>query len=398
MMRNLVRVLAGIVLVLAVLWGGTWWYVQERLRDGLLNYAARNNTEDGSNTLSYGSITTGTNPFTASAAMNDVRWTVKPPAPAAPMVITYAQTGLSIDMFNPLVLHLLFPNRLDISASQGSVSVTFGNSSGSARLDPRALFNRQVYPLTNWNDSAQDISVLADGAIEFLHIDGVSTTGSIHEAATPDQTALVAHESADNISLPHWVVSKWQLPFDGKVNHLQFDLTASGPCDWSALVQQISVPQLNTHDKSKALLQAVHDWAAKGGNAKASLVLAIGPTTLNASTNVAFDSNAQPSGTANVTANHLDSFTAALTTAYPPLQQSIAGLEGRYSSYLTTNAADGQALNLHIAYSKDGVLVNGARVADMPPIDWNALENASVPDVAPPVPQASGDGSGAASP
>jgi hypothetical protein len=396
-MRNMARLLACIVLVLAVAWGGLWWYVQERLRDGLVSYAERHNAADGSNTLSYSSIKTGLNPLTASAIMQNVRMTIQPPNTDTQLAASYAQVGLSIDAFNPSVLHVLLPDRLDISTPRGSITITSGSIAGSANLDPRALFNRKIYPLTGGSSSAQDVAVLADGSIEILHIDHINVAETVQDAAGPSQTAMTVQEAIDNIALPNWVISRWQLPFDGRISHVQIGLTASGPLDWSALLQQLNTPQQSIQDRNKMLLQKLHGWASQGGNAKASLQLAIGPTTLNASGNVVFDSDAQPSGTADVTADHLDSFTAALTSAYPPLQQSIAGIEGRYSSYLSTSAASGQILNIHAAYGKDGVLVNGTKQADMPPLDWNALENASVPGTSLPLPQAPGDGSGAAS-
>jgi hypothetical protein len=396
-MRNVARLSASIVLVLAVAWGGLWWYVQDRLRDGLVNYAARNNAADGSSTLSYGSITTGLNPLTASATMQNVRMTIQPLKSNTQLAASYAQVGLSIDAFNPFVLHVLLPNRLDISTPRGSITVTSGSIAGNAKLDPRALFDRQIYPLTGGNSSAQDVAVLADGTIEILHIDRISVAETVQDATSSSQTAMTIQEAIDNIALPNWVISRWQVPFGGRISHMQIGLTASGPIDWSALLQQLDMPQQSIQDRNKMLLQNLHGWASQGGNAKASLLLAIGPTTLNAGGTMAFDSNAQPGGTADITADNLDSFTAALTAAYPPLQQSIAGIEGRYSSYLSTSAASGQTLNIHIAYGKDGVLVNGTKQADMPPLDWNALENASVPGASLPIPQAPGDGSGAAS-
>jgi hypothetical protein len=260
------------------------------------------------------------------------------------------------------------------------------------------LFNRRIYPLTGGSSTLQDIAVLADGAIEILHIDRISVTETVQDAPGPSQTAMTIQEAIDNIALPNWVISRWQLPFGGRISHVQIGLTASGPIDWSALLQQLDTSQQSVQGRNKMLLQILHGWASQGGNAKANLQLAIGPTTLNAGGSVVFDSNAQPSGTAAITADHLDSFTAALTTAYPPLQQSIAGIEGRFSSYLTTSADSGQTLNVHVTYGKDGVLVNGTKQADMPPLDWNALENAPVSGTTPAIPQAPGDGSGAASP
>jgi hypothetical protein len=187
------------------------------------------------------------------------------------------------------------------------------------------------------------------------------------------------------------VVLLGHVPFGGKIAHVGYSVTASGPADWSGLMDQMHSGQLSQQARQQLLVRTAHQWAAAGGNAKASLNLVVGPTTLNASGAVVFDATAQPGGTATVSADHLDAFTAAITNAYPELAQSIAQIETQLSPYLTTTDAGGQVLNMQVVYGKAGVVVNGSRKADMPPLDWTKLENPPAP-----VPVASGDGSGAA--
>ena len=57
--------------------------------------------------------------------------------------------------------------------------------------------------------------------------------------------------------------------------------------------------------------------------------------------------------------------------------------------YLSASSAGGQELNIHATYGSGGVMVNGKKAAEMPPLDWSLLT--SLPPA-----QAPGDGSGAA--
>jgi hypothetical protein len=183
------------------------------------------------------------------------------------------------------------------------------------------------------------------------------------------------------------------VPFGNNIKEIGFSAALSGPvpADWKQQIAAYRAAALGP-DKNKIIVQNLHNWALQGGTGTAGLTLAIGPSTLNANGNLAFDANAQPNGTADITADHLDAFTATLTGAVPQLQEDISSAEAVLSPYLSTTAAGGQVLNAHVVYGKAGVLVNGARKADMPPLDWAALENPPAPAV-----QAPGDGSGAAS-
>ena len=392
-MRNMARWVAGIVLVLAVAWGGTWWYAQQRLRDMLVSYAAGHTTADGSSTLTYDNITTGHDPLAASATLHDLRWNLQMPGSAAPLIISEAQLRLSLSAFNPNILNIGLPRRLDIAFPEGTINISFGGIAARAGVDPLALFNRNAYPLTSQTVQMRDVAISADSSFQVLTIGHLAMRESWRNAAGPDQTALALKDRLENLAIPSWVAAKWNVPFGGRLSNAALDITLSGPASWASFMQHLYTTPQNTYAKRKLLMATLHDWAQKGGKANASLQLAIGPSTLNATADVAFDNKAQPNGTAAVTVDHLDSFVAALTTAYPQLQQSIGTIEGKYSSYLTTSATDGQVLTLHVAYGQNGILLNGTKVEDLPPLDWTALENGPAASA-----QAPGDGSGAASP
>jgi hypothetical protein len=145
--------------------------------------------------------------------------------------------------------------------------------------------------------------------------------------------------------------------------------------------------------QEELLIPVVRKWAAAGGTGKLALNVLIGPSTIKASGNLAFDANLQPTGTADVSADRLGAFTTALTNSYPELQDDVAQAEAELSPYIGNTPQGGQTLTLHVTYGAGSVSINGQKVAAMPTLDWNTLENP------PSVPlQAPGDGSGAASP
>ena len=205
-MRGMARLAASVILVLAVAWGGLWWYAEGRLHDMLAAYAARLTTADGTSTLNYDNISVGMSPLTASATLNNVRWNLQPAGTNAQSVITLAHVSAWIDAFDPLVMHIGLPDRIDISTSRGAASVTFGATAISYRLEPATLFNRNIYPVTSGTLMFHDIDVLAGGgAMQFLHIDDITVQSSLNAGAGPNQTAMEVTESIDGMALPGWV-------------------------------------------------------------------------------------------------------------------------------------------------------------------------------------------------
>ncbi len=390
-MRSMAKWAAAVVLVVAIGWGGLWWYAEARLHDALTSYAGQLTTQDGLSAFSYDSISRGTDPLIASATLNNVRWNLAVPDPGESGTINLPYVTSWIDVFNPLVMHVGLPSHIVVTTPRGMLDVTFGSFAYSIGLAPRALFNTRVYALTNQNLAISDLD-LAIASLHFpvLHIDSITGRETINAGAGPGQVELSGEDSIDGVTLPPALVALAHVPFDGKITHIGFGLTLSGPLDMAALMQHAGPAQIGSPDRTKLVIQALHQWAAHGGHGKASLTVNIGPTGLEAGGNVAFDAQSQPNGTADVTADHLDAFTAALTSAYPQMQQSVVNMETQLSPYLTTSASAGQSLKVAIVYGKPGVVVNGTRMGDLPPIDWTALTNP------PPPAQAPGDGSGAA--
>lgn len=394
MMRSIARWAGAVVLVLVVAWGGLWWYTESRLHDMLATYAKLQSTSDGLSVVEYDGISNGTNPLAASATIHNLRWSLNTAGTDIPVAVGMAQIKVWIDAFNPLVMHIGLPNRIFVTTPQVTASINFDSIAASAGLDPRALVNRNIYALTSQTLAIHNLDVVAGAAnIPLLHVDDINGHETFNPAAGPGQIALAGQDSFDGVTLAPMLVLLGHVPFGGTITHIGFNVTLSGPADWSGLIEKLHGTQISQQARQELLIQAAHHWAAQGGSGKASLILVVGPSTLNANGSVVFDSNAQPSGTADVTADHLDAFTAAITGAYAKLAPNIAQIETELSPYLSATDTGGQVLNVHVVYGKPGIMVNGSRKADMPPIDWNTLENPPSP-----VAQAPGDGSGAAAP
>ncbi len=329
--------------------------------------------------------------------LNNLLVTIQPNPAAAPVSLTLPSFTLRVEAVNPLLLHLDWPSQMNVNTSRANVAITFGSISQTETIDLRAVLAHDIYPFTAFDYEASNINFLASsGSLLMLHIDGFTGHGTLNRTAGADATMYSYTDTIDGIAISPLLTRLASVPFGGKITRLGLTMNVSGPAaaNWQALMTQINaVPETDRADRDKILLQAIHDWAAQGGSANAKVNLAVGPSTLNADGSVKFDANVQPQGTANLTADHLDAFSAAVVNAYPQLQSAVNGMEARLSPYLSSTDAGGQTLTLHVTYGHGNVAINGQAATALPPLDWTLLENPP-----PPPAQAPGDGSGAAAP
>lgn len=391
-MRTIIKTILTLAILVLIGWFGLWWYAQTRLQSGIESWVARVQSQ-GTVKITYDSITRGTSPLAASVTLNNVAATLQPTPSAAPIPVTLPSLGLRIDAANPLVMHIVLPGQINVSTPRADLAITFGSSSFAEKLDLHAALAHQPNPFTSSDAAASNINILASsGSLLILHIDSLAAHGTYNRSAGANGMALSASETLDGIALSPLLTRLASIPFGGKLTQLAASFNISGPvpADLPALIAQFNaIPDTDTKAQSKLALQSLHDWAAQGGNADASLTLVLGPTTLNAGGSVKFDANAQPSGAASLTADHLDALTAAITNAYPQTQDDINNIEAHLSPDLSSSATGGQTLTLQVTYGNGSATVNG-QTHPLPPINWNQLEN-------PPTP-APGDGSGAAIP
>jgi hypothetical protein len=344
--------------------------------------------------VAYDTLTRGTSPLAARVNLTNLLITVQPDPNVAPVSIALPSVALEIDAADPLLLHTDLPNQVNISTSRGDFAITFGSISQTQKLDLHALLAPEIEPFNTGDINASNINVLASsGSLLVLHIDDYTGHAAFNRKAGTSQTAFNCVETLKGISLSPLLTRLASIPFGGRITQVGLTMNASGPVpgNLQALMAQYNaVPVDDKANREKIVFQVLHDWAAQGGKADGQLNLAVGPSTLDAGGDVSFDAKAQPQGKADVTADHLDAFSTAITNAYPDAQSVINEAQARLSPYLSSTDTGGQTLTMHVIYGSGAVNINGQQVSDMPPLDWDILEN--------PPTQAPGDGSGAASP
>ena len=380
-MRGFLKFLLAVVVVVVVAWLGLWWYAQGRMQAGFTNWV--NQTQANPDIkVSYDSMSRGTSPLAATLNLVNLRIQVQPDANMAPVTFVLPSFALRINAADPTLVHFDLPPQVNIDASDGTGTVRFGSVAVTEQINPAALFNPKVPAFNGTDATADNIDLLASaGSLLVLHIDHVMVHAVVNENANAGQNALHMNDELDGVAVSPLLTKIASIPFDGKINQLTNNLTLSGPlpANWQASVKQFdALPPTDQNGRQKLTLQEMQDWAAHGGHGNFGTRLAIGPSTLKASAAVRFDASAQPSGTASLTADHLAAFAGAVVNAYPMAQNDVDQLEAMLSPYISATGPGGQTLNMHVAYGAGGVMINGHKVADMPPVDWTTLENAPV--------------------
>jgi hypothetical protein len=393
MMRGVLKFLLSLILGIAIIWIGFWWYAQVRLQQGFEAWAER----QASNGLkvSYVSARRGTSPLNALLTIDQLTL-VTPPGPDGEMIrVALPSLALRIAALNPLVFHTDLPDQIDVTVGNTvGIVLSAGSISASENLDPNTLFNRRAYPFRGGDFAASNVQVLASSLL-VLHIDSVKSHADLNLGAGGNATAISTATVLDGLTLSPLLTRIASVPFGGELAHLSLAAAISGPVprDISTLADQMDAIPHDRAAQQKLLMPVLHQWASQGGNGKMALEIVMGPSTINAGGTVGFDANLQPAGTAELSVDHLGDFTAAIVNSYPALQTDIAQAEAELSQYIGSTASGGQTLGMHVTYGAGSVTVNGEKVAAMPPLDWTSLENPPPPPI-----QAPGDGSGAASP
>jgi Uncharacterized protein conserved in bacteria (DUF2125) len=389
-MRTIIKPFAAIVLVVVVAWLGLWWYAQRELQAGFINWAT-GLASGGDVEVSYDSIEHSGSPLVAMLTVNNLRVAVQPSPTAAPLVITLPAFAMEIDAVAPLLLHFDLPNRINIGADRGDFVLTFGNVAQTERLDPSALLRGEPAPFSAMDTQAQNIDLLASsGSLMVLHADAYQAHSTFDRHAGAGQSAFASNGAVAGVAVSPLLTRLASIPFDGRIAHLGWNLNINGPepADWAKLATRYKAAD-DDDGRTRVIAQALHDWAAHGGASAGAIDIAVGPSTLHAAGDVAFDAQVQPQGHASLIADHLDAFTAAVVAAYPQVQDTVNAMEARLSPYLSSTPHDGQTLTFKATYGNGAIMVSGQKVGNLPMVDWSQLETA-------PPPQAPGDGSGAA--
>ncbi len=377
-MRGLIRFFSGLIVILAIIWGGLWWYAEGRLQSGFTAWGDLYASKGWK--IAYDGMHKGTSPLAATLQIDNLILSPPPDVEGLTGTITLPSVTLRIDALDPLVLHTDLPPKIlaSISPNNADIAVTFGAAAASATLDPHAVFSKTGDPYRSGRFTASNVDVLASGSLLVLHVDAIDTHFAFNPDAGAAAPALNSSETVDGFALSPILTRLASIPFDGKISHLAFGLKLSGPVPdhLAGIADQFeAIPHDDFADQQKLLAPLVHQWAVQGGNGAVTVNAVVGPSTLAADAAVAFDANVQPAGTANLTADHIDEFTGALTAAYPALQAYVLQGEAMLSDYISSTDQGGQTLAMHAMYGAAGVMVNGKKISEMEKLDWTALEN-----------------------
>lgn len=391
-MRNFIAGLAGLIILLVLVWLGGWFYAEMHLKQTLEARIDQINAS-GKQQLLYRQMVTSASPFVASVALVDPQLKVMPTADTPLTTVSAARIGAHIDLLHPLTMHMDLPLRLDISSSGNTGVLSFASASSTETLKPSVWLGDFSNPVAAADAKFTGINLLASGgSLQVFWIGSLTLHDNLNAEATTSQTALYVQSDIQDFRISPLFTKLLNLPFNGQIARFSASLTLSGPLNWQQVVEK-QASMTNLDEKEHFLLQTAHDWAKAGGHGQGSESLDIGPSFMQANYNIAFDQQVQPKGMIEVTASHLDAFAKAVANSYPQFQDEISQINDALSPYLSNTAQDGVALKINAAYGQNGVFINGRRMEDMPSVDWNdLLSPSSAPAFAP------GDGSGAASP
>lgn len=374
-MRGVLKFLLTLILVCLIAWIGLWWYAQGRIQTAFTNWADQQATHGI--TIAYSSLTRGTSPLRALVTVNGLTITFPPTANGSVPVVTLPSVGLRIEVASPTVFNVDLPDKMTINAGGNlDLAVNFGSVALTENLDPNALFQKSVYPFRGGDFDATSIDFLASsGSLLLLHVDTIVSHADINLGAGSAQPALDESVTLSGMALSPLMTRIASIPFDGRINQLNFTLDLSGPVPPGvfSLAQQMRAAQYDPKAQQKIAIPIIHQWASGGGSGSFATTLAIGPSTANAGASLKFDANLQPTGTANLTANHLDAFTAAITNSYPQIGPTIAQAEAQLTPYISSSPSGGQTLTIAATFGNGAVNINGTKVAPLPPLDWDTM-------------------------
>lgn len=388
-----------LIILIIILWIAFWFYAENHLKQAVEANIAKIN-KSGVESVSYTGITTSSSPLVVSVKLVDPVLTIAIPQ-KQPIIIRAPYAGATLSLLHPLTLTGMVPLRMDLLVGQNQAAITFAHAVDINTLAPGVWWGDFSNPITHTQQDFSDIQLLgSNGSMALVRIDTLNIDETVHTQTTAQQSAVTIHVAMAGLQVAAPFTQLLRLPFNGEITQLNTAFTASGPFDFVAFDKQFK--QLAPQDRGKFLFTNLHQWASAGGHALWTMTLIMGPSTLNSALTLGFDKQAQPEGSLNVTANHLDQFSASLISAYPQATDQINQVQAQLAPYLTTTTEGGKVLGLHVVFNSNGSFVNGTRTENAPSepiIDWKTLETTGdLSGAAPAAPYAPGDGSGAALP
>src|ERR1700684_2246999 len=102
-MRGVVKFLLTLILGVALIWLGFWWYAESRLQSGFTDWTSRQTAQGWK--ISYASVQLGTSLLAAAVTINNLTLILPPGPSGGSASIALPAVTLRIHALNPLVFH-----------------------------------------------------------------------------------------------------------------------------------------------------------------------------------------------------------------------------------------------------------------------------------------------------
>ncbi|MDE2392003.1 MAG: DUF2125 domain-containing protein, partial [Rhodospirillales bacterium] len=237
-MRGFIKGLAGLIVLIILVWLGVWLYAEMRLKQLV---AAEINRANASGTvqISYDKLTTSNSPLVASVTLANPSWASRPDASAPAISARAASIGMHINLLSPLLLHVDMPQSITISTPEASGALTFAVADVTEKLSPSLWTGNTDNPITGGDARFAGINLLAsNGSLQVAQIDSLVLHEALNAKAGPGQTAMSLKETMNHFQLSPIIARLINLPFNGQIAYLGLSAQLSGPLDWQSIAKQ----------------------------------------------------------------------------------------------------------------------------------------------------------------
>lgn len=366
-MRGFARFIVLLIVGLALVYLGGWWYVQGRL--AMVFHAQEQSLRQAGWTITHGATARGRSPAAATYRIADLKFAPPSQGIALP-TLTFPLVVLAVHPLTPFTIDFGLPLVWQATPAQGpALTLRFTGITAQERLDPNALFGHGGDPAGASHLAMTGMRV--DSAhTNFTLVSLKSLIFDARRVAHAGARATALHDrlALTGLALSPLFVTLGHLPFDGKVASFDAAVDLSGPIP--------GLPPGGGPIMPAAAWQrfgpVIHQWAKAGGHGKFAFGLGLGPLDAHDTGRFSFDSATQPVGTARLNATGVGEFLGDLANSYPAMVGLVSKLTAGTAPYITKAPSGKQRLTVNFALARGALTANGKPAATVPPVVWPA--------------------------
>lgn len=369
-MRGLVRFLVLLIVVVAIVYLGAWWYIQGRM--AMAFRAQEQHWRAAGWTMSHGSTQRGRSPLAATYTVDDLKLTPPNQGLQTPRVML-PQMVMAIHPTAPFTLDLGLPLEWHVMLQEGpAFTLHFTRIAARERFSSSALLNHDTNPARATHIAFAGMRLdSANTNFTLLSIASFNLDAWNHPNAGKSATAFRNHVTLAGLALSPIFVTIGHLPFAGKLASLNETLTLSGP---NPTLPPPTMPKGLVMDPAQAWQIAgpvIHQWVQAGGHGTFTIGLGLGPLIAHTHGQIGFDAKSQPMASAVLTAAGFGEFLGDVANAYPAMVGMVSALTAQTAPYVTRTAGK-QRLIIHFTLANRTLSANGKPVGTVPAINWPA--------------------------